>query len=183
MAIHGAAVYGPRSAAIILGRSGSGKTTLTVALSRRRLLVASDDVTFIDPKTLTLEPVPRCFHLDGTSVDLLKSDGFQFPACWNEFRFMAPADISPGSVPIRKADCLIFMVGSRKEKPELVAMSQAEMVGRVLSETGKSKHPERDEVAALTRLAGSLSCFRLEPGPLTETADAVASLLLEQRLV
>jgi hypothetical protein len=180
IAIHGAAVYGAESTAILLGQSGSGKSTLAVALARRGFVVASDDVTFVDPKTLHLQPMPRCFHLDSDSVSLLEADGLRFPRAWEEFRFMTPADLRAGPVPSRRADHLIFMPGARGETAEIVPISQAEMASRVLSETGKGNRPESVEISALVSVTAAASCYRLDAGPLTATADAVARCLRGQ---
>ena len=51
------------------------------------------------------------------------------------------------------------------------------MTARVLSETGQGPLSDSETVAVICGLAAGASCFALTPGPLSETADAVADLL------
>jgi len=56
-------------------------------------------------------------------------------------------------------------------------MSQAEMTARLLSETGQGPLDDAETIAVMCRLAAAASCYALTPGPLDETADAVAAML------
>ena len=72
---------------------------------------------------------------------------------------------------------LVFLMGPRIEHPAVALMPKSEMAARLLSETGKGP---LDDVATLDvalRLAARASCYSLVPGPLGETAEAVAALI------
>lgn len=174
IAIHGAAAYSEESGGIIVGRSGAGKSTLSLALARRGVTIASDDVTLIEPQSLEMLPIPRCFHLDSESVALLRADGFRFPFMWKLHHHMTPADIGMRPVPPLRPRFLIFMSGERAQHAKLAPISQAEMAARLLSETGQGPLANLETIAVLTWLASEASCHVLITGPLSETADVVA---------
>jgi hypothetical protein len=79
IALHGATVLTDCGAAFIRGPSGAGKTTLSMALAARGYRVGGDDVALLDPRTNTLRPLPRCFHLDAHSRRLLRRAGLAMP--------------------------------------------------------------------------------------------------------
>jgi hypothetical protein len=175
--VHGGAVYSRNSAAVVFGKSGAGKTTLSVAMAKRGVQVASDDVTLIEPSTLNLNPLPRCFHLDARGVALLQADGYPVAESWSRFRFLTPFDLNANPIPQRGADFLIFLSPERAKTPALVPMTQAEMAAHLFAETGQGPIPFSETIPVLTRMAGAALCYRLIPGPLTETADLLAGLL------
>jgi hypothetical protein len=181
IAVHAATVLSGASAALIAGQSGAGKSTLSVSLVRRGLAVASDDVTLVDPDTLNVRPIPRCFHLDDRSVALLKADGLQFPAAAADTSFLVPSDFGVTSMPPCRARVLVLISGPREERPQLTPVSQAEMAARLLQETGQGPLSNGETVGVLSRLAAGASCYKLVPGPLAPTADALAELI--QRLI
>jgi hypothetical protein len=179
IAIHAATIQCGNSWAMLAGCSQSGKTTLSLALARRGFLVGGDDVALVNPDSLKVLPIPRCFHLDDLGAGLLKDEGLPLPAAWPRHRFIVPSDFgSPAKTPDRVA-CLIFMRGPRSGHPTIAPVSQAEMSARVLSETGQGPLPDSETIAVICGLAAGASCFALTPGSLSETADAVADLLSE----
>ena len=181
LSMHGATIQVGDSVAMLAGCSHSGKTTLSLALVRRGFPVTGDDVALVDPETLNLLPIPRCFHADDRSVALLEADGLRLPAAWSRFRFIVPSDFGVGAKPARRARWLIFMRGPRAEHPGIVPLSQAEMTARLLSESGQGPLTDAETIAAICRMVAGASCFGLTPGPLGETADAVAALLTASR--
>jgi hypothetical protein len=177
IAVHAASVVAGKSAALLAGRSGAGKSTLSIALGRRGLAVASDDVTLVDPQTLQVFPIPRCFHLDSQSVGLLQADGLCFPQAWRRWSFMAPSDFGVHRTLQCLAKTVIFVFGPRTETPRIVQISQAEMTARLFSETGLGPLDNVETLQVLSRLAAGACCYTLTPGPLSETADLVAELI------
>ena len=69
--VHGAALAPPEldGAVVLAGATGVGKTTLTRALMDRGFLPFGDDVTLVDPISLSLQPFPRAFHLHESGRD------------------------------------------------------------------------------------------------------------------
>jgi hypothetical protein len=181
VAVHGATVCAGNFAAMLVGHSGAGKSTLSLALARRGFSVATDDVTLVDPATLNLLPIPRCFHLVAHSVALLESDGLRFPRAWKRFSFVVPSDLSAQTSQACRVRLLILITGPRAQHVYLAPISQAEMAARLLSETGQGPLADPETVGLLSRLAGSASSYMLTPGPLASTADAVADLILRQK--
>ena len=179
--LHAATIHVENSAAMLAGCSHAGKTTLSLALTRRGFSVAGDDVALLEPETLNVLPIPRCFHLDDPGAAMLESDGLRLPSAWRRFRFVVPNDFGVPALPPRPARTLIFMQGVRTTLPTVVPISQAEMTARLLSETGQGPLSDSETIAAICRLAGDALCFALTPGPLGETADAVAALLTDSR--
>jgi len=177
IAVHAAAIYSGRLAALLVGSSGAGKSTLSFSMIRRAFTIATDDVSLVDPDTLAVFPIPRCFHLDDTSVSLLKADGTRLPEVWSRSGFMTPADLNREAVPRVRAAILVFISGPREERPRIAAISQSEMAARLLSETGKGPLTDLETVAVLSRIASGASCLRLVPGPLTQTADLLADAI------
>jgi hypothetical protein len=177
IAVHAAALISDRSAALIVGRSGAGKSTLSVALARRGYAVASDDVTLVEPDTLNVLPIPRCFHLDRQSLILLKADGLQFPPTPAAASFLAPSDFGVTATRPCRVRVLVFISGPREERPQLISVPQAEMAARLLQETGHGPLTDGETVGVLSRLAAGAACYKLIPGPLSPTADALAELI------
>jgi hypothetical protein len=175
--IHAAAIYSGDAAILLVGTSGAGKSTLSVAMTRRGFTAATDDVALVEPETLTILPIPRCFHLDHHSVQLLEEDGVQLPQSWKQLSFLTPADLHGRSLPQSQARTLIYIAGPRAECPHLNRISQSEMAARLLSETGQGTPADSRTVGVLTRIVAGASCFTLVPGPLTQTADALADLI------
>ena len=181
MAVHACTIYASDLAILLVGRSGAGKTTLSLALARRGLTVATDDVALVEPETLNVLPIPRCFHLDSQSVALLEADGLQFPESWKRLSFMVPSELGVHATTPCRASVLVFMSGPRAEQPRIAAISQAEMVAHLLSETGQGPIEDLQIVRGLCRLAGGASCYSLIPGRLAPTADALVDLVLPQQ--
>jgi hypothetical protein len=181
IAIHAAIIQVEGSAAILAGMSQAGKTTLSVGLARRGFTVAGDDVALVDPETLKVFPIPRCFHVDDRGAALLEAVGPPLPAAWRQFRFIVPNDFCATAESPGRARWLIFVRGPRTEHPTIEPVSQAEMTARVLSETGQGPLSDSETVSVICGLASSACCFVLTPGPLGETADAVASLLTQSQ--
>jgi hypothetical protein len=134
-------------------------------------------VALVEPENLHVLPIPRCFHVDDRGAELLEASGPPLPAAWTGFRFIVPIDFSVRAESPSRAGWLIFMRGPRAEHPTIAAVSQAEMTARLLSESGQGPLPDSETVAVICRLVAGAACFMLTPGPLTETADAVATLL------
>ena len=181
IAIHAATIQLEDSVAMLAGSSQAGKTTLSLALARRGLPVAGDDVALVDPETLRVFPIPRCFHVDDRGAALLENGGPPLPAAWRHFRFIVPNDFCGPAESPGHPRWLIFMRGPRAEHPTIAPISQAEMSARLLSETGQGPLSDSDTIAVICGLAASASCFALTPGPLGKTADAVASLLTQSK--
>jgi len=180
IAIHAAVVYSRDSVVLLVGPSGAGKSTLSVALTQRGFALATDDVALIEPQTLHVHPIPRCVHLDQQSLQLLEAEGFQLPEVWKQAPFLAPIDLGSGPTYQCGAELLIYIARPRAKCPNLKRVSQSEMAARTLSETGRGPLTDSETVHVLARVSSSAACFYLVPGSLSETADMVSDLILQQ---
>jgi hypothetical protein len=177
LVLHGATVYGADGCAFISGLSEAGKTTLALALATRGYPAGGDDAAFLDPDTGVLLPVPRCAHLDERSSRLLRRAGLRISdPLARRYRFITPADlggpVSP--VPLRS---IVLLGPGFGTTPELSPVSQAEAALALLREAGWENEQTPAALAALVRLAGGASCYRLARGRLRLVAGTVAALL------
>jgi hypothetical protein len=177
MTLHAATVYGADGAAVIAGPSGAGKTTLTLALAARGFRIGGDDIAFFDPTGREIRPVPRCFHLDARSRRLLRQLGLRLPDAAVRHGFACPADLGttcPAPAPPRY---LIFLDGRDRGLPRLAPVPQAEMVVRLVTESGWPGCSPAGVLMGLRRLVTGAACYRLTGGRLYDTAEAVAGVL------
>jgi hypothetical protein len=181
IAIHTATIQVEGSIAMLAGSSQAGKTTLSLALARRGFKVAGDDVALVEPETLNVLPIPRCFHVDDRGAALLEAGGPPLPAAWSRFRFIVPNDFGAPAESPGRPRWFIFMRGPRAEHPTIAPVSQAEMSGRLLSECGQGPLSDSETIAVICSLTAAASCFTLTPGPLGETADVIATLLTKSK--
>lgn len=175
--IHCAVVYGPRGDALISGVSGAGKTTLSLALAARGLRVGGDDIAVLDPSSDSVESIPRPFHLDARSLELLGIEGLRFPESVFSHDFVTPADLGVPAPPPAKIRFAFILESERAANPNLVPRTQAQMAVELLMETGRGHHSDMDGVHAIARLVGRCRCYRVWSGDLAATADAVFGVL------
>ncbi len=80
--VHSAALAAPGGSLLLPGTSGIGKTTFALALALRGkdrgLRLLSDDVVFLDPRTLRPECFPRQFHLHEDALPRLAPLGLRY---------------------------------------------------------------------------------------------------------
>jgi hypothetical protein len=174
--IHGATVYGPTGDILITGPSGAGKTTLSLALTTRGFRVGSDDLAALDPATNTVQPLPRCFHLDQQSRTLLAEIGVTLPADALKDSFVTPAHLWPPASPA-PIQFMFFLETQRQPRPQIDPETQAAMAAALLLETGCGHFSYKESVSALGRLVGRCRCFRLWSASVQTTVDEVARIV------
>lgn len=174
--MHTAALHGPTGGVLISGVSGAGKTTLTLALTRRGCQVAGDDSALLD-EAGRLHAVPRCFHLDARSLELLAADGVELPAEPLAYDFITPRDLAGADLPPVRPRFAFLLEPERGPEPVLTPMPQAHLATALLIETGRGRATPLEGVTAIAGMAGGCRCYCLRSGPLSATADAVAEIL------
>jgi len=177
IALHGATVLTASGAAFISGPSGAGKTTLSLALAARGYRVGGDDVALLDPRTHTIRPLPRCFHLDARSRRLLRNVGLSMPARTLRYAFMTPMDLGTRHAPASPVRLLLYLGRAENRRSQLQELSQGEMIVRLLSETPRGARSPNEILAALRPLVCASACYYLLRGRLSDTAETVAALL------
>ena len=174
--IHGAVVYGPNGDLLISGVSGAGKTTLSLALAARGLRVAGDDAALLDPETHLIEALPRNFHVDEHSRDLLEEIGLKLPEEGWKYRFVTPADLGVVNPPPARIRFVFLLEAERGDQPVLTRQTQAEMTAALLMETGRGDFTDVEGVRALSGLIGEAESYRVRSGELADTTDAIVKI-------
>jgi hypothetical protein len=185
--LHAACVGVRDRAVLVLGESGAGKSTATLQCMLAGLGVLAEDVTFVEPRRLTVTGVPNYMHLRLETPRLL-------PAALARRIRRAPV-IERRYSGVRKYE--VDLRGTARDKLRLPASLVAVVVlSRKLGRDGNLLHelPARDLLRALDRdqpyarsrplwrtlRAGlrRLPKFRLERGAAAaDTATALAELL------
>lgn len=168
--VHGAALAPPEldGAVVLAGATGVGKTTLTRALMDRGFLPFGDDVTLVDPISLSLQPFPRAFHLHesgGDTPDAADPDGlptyFQ-PPRWA--RFPLPVKL------------ILFLVRTAEHEARAVPLGSADAASSLLRQSGSLAAAPAHALAIAVRLIAQAPCYRFELSSPEASAAVVEAL-------
>ncbi len=183
LAVHAAAVAGPKGAAVIPGASGVGKSTLAGACLRVGLDLISDEAACFDAELDLLWPHPRPLGLDGNSRALL---GLSVPILGppEAERATAPAllgSVIPPGTSVRPG---LLVLAERRPgimSPELVELTSADGLAALLANClnigpGRPWTPER-AWKRLSDIAPTLRVIRMSYDQPGDAAVAIASLL------
>lgn len=178
--LHGAALAPPagREALLLIGPSGSGKTTLTLALMLAGLAPYGDDVILIEPATLAVRSVPRAFHIEPGTRELLAPLGP--PVDWRfdagPLGYFLPPRWATDPRPIR---CVLFPEVRPGAAPRLVPLTPAEAAAALLGQTASLVRTPRVALPTVARLTRQAACYRLVAGDLAASVDVVQRLLAD----
>jgi hypothetical protein len=187
VALHAGAVAGPAGTMVLPGASHSGKTTLTTALAASGHRFVADEVSRLDPETLTIAPYGKPVALRPASVELLAPRIERLRRAGTPFetdeRFVPPSEIGSGwgssasaTSPASPAVSSIVFPRFDAEGPHrLTPLSPAETLERLMQHTlGPEAMPvDKGVFRALERLV------RHAPGHelvYTQLAEALAGL-------
>jgi hypothetical protein len=148
-----------------------------LSLAARGYRVGGDDVALLEPRSVTIRPLPRCFHLDARSRRLLRQAGLSMPEAALRYAFLTPADLGMPRTPAAPVRRIIFLGLGDNGAPKLTELSQAETIARLLSQTPPGAGSVTEVLAALRPLVGAAGCYHVLRSSLSETTDAVAALL------
>lgn len=178
LVLHGATVCTLSGAAFFSGCSEAGKSTLSLALAARGYPLGGDDVAFLDPATGLLHPLPRCAHLDERARRLLRAAGLRISdPLSRRHGFITPADLGGSRCDPAPARQILLLSRGTGPRPTISAIAQAEATVFLLREAGWENRPTPDALAAIARLVGSATCWRVTSGRLRPTVEAVAELI------
>jgi hypothetical protein len=168
--VHGAALAPPSldGAIVLAGAGGVGKTTLARALMERGFVPFGDDVTLVDPVSLSVQPFPRAFHLresGGDTPDAADPDGlptyFQ-PPRWA--RFPLPVKL------------ILFLVRTAEREARVVPLGSADAASSLLGQSGTLAAAPAHALAIAVRLIAQAPCYRFELGSPEASAAVVEAL-------
>lgn len=153
--VHGAALApAARDGAVVLaGSAGVGKTTLARALLVRGFLPFGDDVTLVDPVSLSLQPFPRAFHLreaGGGTPDAAGPDG--------PIEYFHPPQWVRLPLPVRA----ILFLSRTDGEARAVPLGAAQAATSLLSHSGSIAAAPALALGVAARLIAQARCYRFE---------------------
>lgn len=176
--VHGATLCLPSRAGSILipGESGSGKTTLTLGLMARGFLPYADDVSLIDPTTLSPETLRRAFHIDARTRSLIAR--LQPAPAWDwdtlPAGYFLPPRWADRPAPLRY---VLFPSLQPDATPRLTALSVADAAMALLPySTTLAQRPDL-ALATAARLTAHARAYRLITGDVEATIRSVVDLV------
>ena len=176
--LHGAALCLParRAGLVLVGQSGSGKTTLTLALMLRGFVPFCDDIMVLDPETLDIHAVPRAFHIEPSTWELLEQMAGGRLALDPEMPvgYFGPPQTAQQPVPVAY---VLFPEYRPGQPPQLQRLTPAEAAGLLMTQTGTFTTNPRLALATITRLTERARCYRFVSSSLPESAAAVQKLV------
>ena len=178
LVLHGATLTRPdrRDAVFVTGPSGAGKSTLALADTRERLIPEGDDAALLDPSSSLVEAIPRCFHLDAVSKQLLQQAGVELPQSAASNNFVTPRHFgAPHRSPCRVSTIVLLEPGSASGN--LQRATQAETIGWLMQGAGFRGIAGCDALAAIRRMVSKAECFRLGRTDLAASARWLAATL------
>lgn len=179
--LHGAVLSRGGTSLFISGPSGAGKSTLGLALSAHGFRIDTDDVALLDIESATVDPIPRCFHLDVRSKRLLRHAGIKFPEASLRNNFVTPADLETCTPRSFRLDNLVFLDRTRSSSPCLAPLSQAEMTAFLLHESAWGGHAAGEVLSALIRVTRQARCYKLVMGQLDASAQLLDELICSRQ--
>ncbi len=171
--LHAATIAFGDSLALITGDSGAGKTTLTLALAARGYAIDGDDMAMLDPETGWVTGLPRCFHLDDASIELLAGQGMDVRALERCEGFLTPADVGDAGMQARAVKAVFFLVRDDLEEPVIRPLVLADAVARLHEQWGPRFISSTQLFGMLRAMLSRSRWFEIRRGPLGATADGV----------
>lgn len=180
--IHAASLAWGDDGVIFPAASGRGKTTLALGLVKRGFRFLSDELAWLDSRSVSVEPFPRRVHVSDHSLQLLslppgpEARAFSREGGTQEWA-LDPTDVAPdveiGPARLRH---VVFLNGFG-EAPRLRPLSSTAGLMRLFK---FSVQPPSDPAATIFDFAPLLErarCFELVVGDLNATANLVQTLV------
>lgn len=175
---HGRAAYAIHAAGVTLGErclllpgaSGSGKSTLAAALVMAGCGLLGDDTIVLAHDTLAARQMPFAICLKPGAWRLLRK---QLPQLAQQpihnrpdgkrVRYLLPAETAPRIAPDVQTpvEWIVFPRRIRESPAELVPLSRAEALARLLHECCPLDTLDPEKIAQLVQWIAAISCFEL----------------------
>jgi len=177
-ALHGALVHGPGGGLLIAGVSGAGKSTLSLALHASGMAIAGDDLALLDATTGLVSAAPRCFHLDESSIAMLRGAGLALPQDRLDFGFVVPGDLADTQQEPARVAFAFLLEPERRDQPLIEPLSQSHMAVALLKETGLGRRSNMESAIAIADMVAHCRCYRVRSGSLTDTVAAIREIVV-----
>jgi hypothetical protein len=153
---------------VLAGAAGVGKTTLARALMERGFLPFGDDVTLVDPVSLSVQPFPRAFHLhesDGDTPHAADPDGLP--------TYFQPEHWIRSPLPVK---LILFLSRGAEGEARAVILGPADAASSLLRQSGSLVAAPAHALAVAVRVIAQAACYRCELGSPEASAALVEAL-------
>jgi hypothetical protein len=184
--LHGGAVANEHGAILLLAPSGHGKTTLTLALMAHSFSPFTDDIILLDPRTLVVQPFPRCFHVDRGTTQVIQQlsakGGYHWPPleCLEAENALEEALYRPLQWGIPQVPCLIVFPEYRPGATlHLERLRPAQTWMLLINNLIVPPANAPSRFGTLRALADQVQAYQMVHSDLDETITALERLLKE----
>ncbi len=181
IAVHAAALQGPRGVVLLAGSSGRGKTTVSAVLNARGWALIADDVTLIDAGSPQIQGFPFAFAAKPGSWPVLRAYFPDLDAlhCYlrpdgRTVRYVPPNAVAEGDTTI---NAVVFPVytpdGPTKRRP----LDRISALVKLLEEARNGRRRLTCEgFETMTRILAGAEVIEVAYGQAGEVADLLGSL-------
>ena len=187
LGLHAGAVVRDGQTILFPGTQDSGKSSLTLGLALQGWTLLSDEAAPLDPETSRVVPFARSLFIDSAWLEqfhpydrqsLLVRPGTVLPigetCCISPNLFdLAPPDRSLA------VDLIVFPTRAPGTRGELVEVSRANALGRLLDHAFNRKAFSGRELAILGKMVDRASCFELRSSTLSRALELVSTACRE----
>lgn len=179
-ALHAAGVGHDGRCLLLPGVSGSGKSTLAAALVMAGFVLFSDDTIVLAQDTLVARPMPFAICLKPGAWSLLRT---QLPELaqqpihhrpdGKQVRYLLPAVATTRVAPNAHAPVgwVVFPSRRRQSPAELIPLSRADALTRLLRECCPLEGLDATKVARLVQWIAAIPCFELRYNSLDSAVE------------
>ena len=183
---HAAALQKGGKTIVLPANSGSGKSTLAVALSSRGWRCFTDELAVLDPKELTITPLPIPIRIRSGSFTSLLPFYPDIPDLQtyedlnqNEIRWIIlPKEQLAAKSTSAQITMLIFPLYDEKAKTELSPLDKSIALERLAITGSSERDMTLDDAKAMVRLIEQTPCYELLFSDLQEALTAIESIKL-----
>jgi len=183
--VHAAVVAKNGQAIILPGEPGAGKSTLCAALVSRGWRLLSDEMALIDPRDLSIAPVPRPIGLKNESIAIMNDygDGTLIGPPVTDTAKGTVAHMRPPAESIVHADRdtqpkhILFPAYSAGSETELKEVERARALTRIAEQSFNYHILGREGFGTLERLVSKCSAFDLHYSQLDSAIARIDALM------
>jgi hypothetical protein len=167
--IHASGIVVDEKALLVPGPPGSGKSILTYKLLLEGFSCFSDEIIFIEPKTLLIHPFPRSLHIEHQMVEQfpqLLSDGRskQYLDASGKLRFNPSSLKKEWVAKPSHAKWIIFPDYDQKHDNELIPIGHTEATSLLIGQAINLKNYGSKGVDVLLALVKSCNTYLFKAG-------------------